>query len=300
MRGEPLVCDAFGQLHPAVTFGFFLSAILLTVIVQNPFWVAASVVAAALLYLSLRGRSAWKVLAAMVVVFGAVSVINPLFNTQGSTVLFTWFGRPYTGEALGFGMQTAGMFVGIMLWFCSYDRIMTSDRFTYLFGGRAPSLTLVLTMVLRFIPDYLRRARQIADARACVGLSVRQGSLRERVADGSSVLSALTSWALEGAIIQADSMRSRGYGCGPRTQMAIYALGVRDGVVAALGLVLLALALAGVIAGCASAQFVPRVVLPPVSVGGIGSWAAFTGLLLLPFFVNMREWIAWRSSISKI
>ncbi len=205
--------DAFSTHHPAVTLTFFVGVIVLCVLVQQPVVQAVGLMGAVLYYLCLRGRNAWRLLVAMALALVMLAAINPLFNTLGDTVLFTCLGtRPYTLEALAYGASTATMFVSVMLWFACYAQVMSTDKFTYLFGRRAPALTLVLTMTLRLVPSYARKARQISTARRCAGLSMTQGSVRERVRDGASLLSALTSWALEGAVTTADSMRSRGYG----------------------------------------------------------------------------------------
>ena len=83
-----------------------------------------------------------------------VTLSAPLFNTQGATVLLRWWGgRPYTLEALALGASTGLMLVAMMLWFASFHLVMTSDKFTYLFGRAIPALSLVLTMVLRLVPS---------------------------------------------------------------------------------------------------------------------------------------------------
>ena len=205
--------DSFSTHHPAMTLTFFVSVIVLCVLVQQPIVQAVGLMGAVLYYLCLRRRDAWRLLVAMMLALVVLAAINPLFNTLGDTVLFTYLGtRPYTLEALAYGASTAVMFVSVMLWFACYAQVMSTDKFTYLFGRRAPALTLVLTMTLRLVPSYVRKARQISMARRCAGLSMTQGSMRERARDGASLLSALTSWALEGAVTMADSMRSRGYG----------------------------------------------------------------------------------------
>ena len=205
--------DAFSTCHPVVTFAFFASVIVLCVIVQQPALQAVGLVGAAIYHLVLRGRDAWRLLVGLALAFVILAAVNPLFDTLGDTVLFTYLhGRPYTLEALAYGASTACMFVTIMLWFACYARVMDTGKFTYLFGGRAPALTLVLTMTLRLVPSYVRKARQIATARRCIGMSPKDGGLRQRVRDGIRLLSALTTWALEGSVTTADSMRSRGYG----------------------------------------------------------------------------------------
>ena len=46
------------------------------------------------------------------------------------------------------------MLASVVLWFSSYNEVMTSDKFVYLFGRVIPALSLVLSMSLRFIPKF--------------------------------------------------------------------------------------------------------------------------------------------------
>lgn len=168
--------DAFGSYHPALVFSFFACAIVLGMFVRNPAFLAATAVFSGLYYTVLAGKRSLRMLAGMVALFIAVAVLNPLFNTRGDVVLFTYFDRPYTLEALAFGVQTAALLVGMLLWFSCYNIVMTSDKFTYLFGRMAPSATLVFTMVLRLIPAYHRKIDELAAARSGIGRSRRSGS----------------------------------------------------------------------------------------------------------------------------
>ena len=132
--------DAFSTHHPAVTLTFFVGVIVLCVLVQQPVVQAVGLMGAVLYYLCLRGRDAWRLLVAMALALVMLAAINPLFNTLGDTVLFTYLGtRPYTLEALAYGASTATMFVSVMLWFACYAQVMSTDKFTYLFGRRRAS-----------------------------------------------------------------------------------------------------------------------------------------------------------------
>ena len=119
-------------------------------------------------------------------------------NPRGAQVLFTYLGRPYTWEALCYGMAVAGMFLAMLQWFSAYNAVMTEDKFVYLFAWLAPATALLLTTVLRMIPNLTRRAAQITGARQGVGLGGAGKSLRDKIQSGISVLSVLTTWALEG------------------------------------------------------------------------------------------------------
>ena len=210
--------DAFSQCHPLTNFLFFVGAIGFCAVIQHPIYLLAGAAGAAGYYLLLNGRKGWKLIGGLIPVFAVLSALNPLLNTYGKTELFTVFGRPYTMEALLYGMVIAGMLAVMILWFGCYSAVLTSDKFVCLFGGLIPSLSLLLVMILRMIPSLTRRAKQISDTRKSIGkgLTGAEGN-KEKIQGGMRILSALTDWALEGSIVTADSMRSRGYGCAKRS-----------------------------------------------------------------------------------
>lgn len=293
--------DEFSTYYPAIVFGFFIMAVVLAVVAMQPVFQACGFVCAAAYWLCVRGRAGWRMIAALLPVFVVLAAINPLFNPRGDTVLFTWFdGRPYTFEALLFGASTAAMFCTVILWFASYSRVFTTDRFTYLFGAFAPALTLVFTMVLRLVPTYKHKTDDIAGARACVGCSPLQGNLRDRAQQGSSTLSALTSWALEGAVVAADSMRSRGYGAGARTSFANIRFTTRDALITGLLIALGLCALVCLMCGSADIEYFPRVVYAPVSWISLVGFVAYMAFLSTPVVIDVREALIWRILLSKM
>lgn len=294
--------DAFSAFHPAVCFFFFIGAVVLGMVFIHPAYLAVSMLAAALYFLAVQGRSGLKTAALFLPVFVALSLINPLFSTRGEHVLFRLFSRPYTLEALFYGMAVGGMFVTVMLWFLSYNRVMTSDKFTALFGNIIPALSLLLVMILRLIPGYRRKADQIGGARKCIGHAANRGSTRtEKLRDGTAILSALTSWALESSVITADSMRSRGYGCGKRSHFRPFRFTARDAGMLAVLLFLLLGALIPAFRGAARAEFLPRPDIAPLRGGeailGLVSYSLF---LLVPSILDLWEALKWHILRSKI
>lgn len=280
--------DAFSEYHPAVNFLYFLGAIGFGVVIQHPAYIAAGALAAGAYCVLLEGRRGLAAIGGLVPVFAVLAAVNPLFNTSGDTVLFTLFGRPYTLEALLYGTAVAGMFAAMMLWFRCYSAVLTSDKFTSLFGNLIPSLSLLLVMVLRLIPNLMRKARQLAAARNVIGKGVSaQASGREKLREGMLVLSALMDRALEGSIVTADAMRSRGYGAGKRTGFQIYRMTVRDWVLLAVLTALAAMTISG---GGKAAVFTPRVELAPLT-WGYGAYCLF---LLIPVFLHWKEELVWR------
>ena len=218
-----MMTDAFSKCHPAVNFLFFAGAIGMTVMIQHPIYLLAGILTGAIYYLLLNGRKGWKLILWMIPLFVLLTAMNPLFNTLGATPLFFLFGRPYTLEALYYGAAVAAVFVTMLLWFGCYNKVLTGDKFTSLFGNLISSVSLLLVMVFRMVPNLMRKAAQFSGARKSIGKGAGENATTgEKLTDGMTVLGALTTWALEGSIVTGDSMRARGYGAAKRSSFMIY------------------------------------------------------------------------------
>ena len=286
--------DAFSRCHPAVNFLFFVAALGCGMVIQHPAYILAGVVSGGLYFCLLYGRRGFARIGMLLPLPILTAVLNPLINHRGKAVLFLVMGKPYTLEALCYGLALGGIFLVMMLWFGCYSAVLTSDKFTSLFGSIIPSLSLLLVMVLRLIPAFTRKTKQVLDARRAIGMGAEQtGSIPEKLRSGVMVLSALTSWALEGSIITADSMRARGYGCGKRTSFRLYRMTKRDWLLLALIIGLFCLVL---LAGGTGASYTPAMRIAPLGWG----FPAYCALLLIPTIFEGKEAVAWHISISKI
>ena len=285
--------DAFSRCHPVVNFIYFALAIGFGVVIQHPAYMLAAVVGAALYFLLLKGRKGIGTILFLVPVFLLIAAVNPVFNTLGETELFQLFGKPYTWEALCYGAVVGGMFVVMMLWFGCYSEVLTSDKFTSLFGNLIPALSLLLVMVLRMIPNLMRKTSQISGARKSIGKTGETGTKKEKIRSGMTILSALTDWALEGSIVTADSMRARGYGCAKRTNFQIYRMHTRDWFLLSVTLLLGA---ATILAGGRTAEFIPAMQIAPLTWG----FAAYCAFLLVPTALHLKEAMVWHILRSKI
>ena len=237
----------------------------------------------------------------LIPMFLILTAINPLFNTYGVHILFCVFARPYTLEALLYGAAIASLFVQMMLWFGCYNAVMTSDKFTSLFGNLIPAMSLLLVMVLRLIPNFIRKTKQIIGARKSIGKgAAEQSSTKEKLSDGMTVLSSLTDWALEGSVVTGDSMRARGYGCARRSSFMIYRIGSLDITLLVLLPVLAALVILFSCLGSTAAEFTPQLSIAPVTAGNIWGLLAYTVYLLIPTILRGKEALQWHISISRI
>ena len=292
--------DAFSKLHPAVNLLFFIGAIAFGVLLQHPVYLLAGIFASGVYYFFLNGRKGIKNILLMLPLFVFVTLFNPIVNTRGVTVLFTYLGRPYTLEALIYGLAVAATFVLMILWFGCCGKVLTGDKFTCLFGTLAPSLSLLLVMVFRMIPNLLNKANQIIGARNSIGKGTENSSFRDKLNSGMTVIGVLTSWALEGSVTTSDSMRSRGYGTTKRTSFMIYRMTVSDWLLTAVMLALLGIVIFFAVNGSMNAEFLPERNITPIKGFNIIGFIAYFGYLLIPTILNIREVIQWKTSESKI
>ena len=222
--------DVFSRYHPLVNLCYFVMVLLCTMCFWHPVILLISFGAAVAYAIQLNDAKKMKqqVLLLLPVMLMA-AVLNPMFNHKGVTILtYLPGGNPLTLESLLYGLAAAVMLAAVMLWFNCYTAVMTSDKFVYLFGRIIPALSLVLSMILRFIPRCQVQLVAIREAQSCIGRSVHRGTVWQRVRCAVQMVSILVTWAMEQAIETADSMRSRGYGLPGRTAFSIYRFEKRD------------------------------------------------------------------------
>ena len=287
--------DVFSDCHPMVNFTFYIGALVMGMCFTHPAFLACSM-CLSLVYFKILKKEVFRYMIGLGMLFVVLTVVNPLFNTYGETVLFTyWKGRNYTFEALCYGAAVAALFVAVLTWFATYNEVMTSDKFLYCFGKAAPSVSLILTMVLRLVPGFQRKTEQIAGARRCIGMSVENGTVLEKAEHGLVMVSALTSWALEGGVVMADSMRSRGFGATKRTAFSVYKMKKNDKCLLAIMVLLL-----GIILICAVKGGMKVTYTPQMQIQGFGNPWTLLGsfsyflFLLIPTGLQLREEILWR------
>ena len=293
--------DAFSKRHPIVNFIFFLGAIGFGVMIQHPVYLIAGFLCSTSYYLLLNGIKGLKILGWLVLLFLLMTVINPLFNIHGKTLLFTVFGRPYTLEGMYYGAAIAGALVIMLVWFGCYNTVLTSDKFTSLFGNLIPALSLLLVMVLRLIPNLMRKARQFLGARKCIGMGGSENAPRkEKVLDGMTIVSALTDWALEGSVVTGDAMRSRGYGAAKRSSFMVYRMTGIDVCLLATQCILMLAVFAVVFTGGVRADCTPDLYIAPIKGFYVPGFMAYCAYLMIPTILHIKETIQWHISRSKI
>ena len=197
--------SGFARLHPLVDLTFFVLVLAFAMFLSHPAVQLAGLVCAALFALRCTGRGFGRRMAMLLPLMLLAAVVNPLVSHQGVTVLFRFpSGNACTLESLLYGISAAVRLGTAVLWFMGWNAVMTSDKFVYLFGRILPSLSLTLSMGLRFVPRLLRRTREVAQAQKLARPAERGWLAGIRRA--GRVVSIVVTWALENALETAYSM----------------------------------------------------------------------------------------------
>lgn len=295
---QETVCkvNEFKRYHPLVNFTYFICVIAFSCLFLHPAAIGISLFAGFCSLTLFKGKkSAKKSILYMIPSLFIMSLINPAFNHRGATIL-TYFpnGNPLTFESVCYGFIAASMIVSVIIHFSCFNEVMTSDKFIYLFGRIIPSLSLIFSMTLRFIPRFLKQFRLAAQSQRCLGRDVSNGGIIKRAKSGLSVLSIVLTWSLENAIETSVSMKSRGYGLPGRTAFTTYRFTKRDSSMILCILLLSSYIILGSILRQMEFIFFPTIEIADFSFFGATVFTAYMLLMLLPVFIELREVKRWK------
>lgn len=285
----------FGAFHPAVPFLYFCSCIGLTMFVREPHFQLLSFCCAGVYLLRLNGiRRYVRRLPGCLLLILFFAGINGWTSGQGLSVLFYLGGTPVTREALLYGATSGLMVSGVLLWFACMQQVLSSGRLVALLGRAAPTAAMMVSMVFRYIPELLRRGREILEVQK--GIEGRAGDadggrLRSRWRLGMRTASVLLGWTMENSLEMTASMQARGYGIRKRTRYLHQHFRLGDGVMAVILLFLTGLGIWRAISSLSLFRFYPYIGQAP---GLLASLCICGILFLFPLLWEGKEALLWR------
>lgn len=292
----------FKTYHPIVNVAYFVFVIVFSCAILHPVFLGISFVCSAIFAVMNGGMRTFKFICFYVLPLMIVAaVINPAFNHGGVTVLtYLPSGNPLTYESIVYGLAMAVMLGSVLCVFSSFNNIMTSDKFTYLLGRIIPSMSLIFSMVLRFVPGFKTRLIQVAAGQKCIGRDARHGNIIRRAKNGLGILSIMVTWSLENAIETADSMKSRGYGLPGRTAYSNFSFDTRDRMALTAIFALGIYVMAGWITGAVKYRYMPSVYIGEVTSCSVSVFVAYLILCALPIIIECWEARKWKLLRRKI
>lgn len=312
--------SGFKGYHPLVNVLFFISIIAFGMLLRHPVYLVISFISSTAYYLKLSGKDGRKtVFRFLLPMLLFVVIINSFFNHYGITTLFILpSGNNFTFEALVMGIVSGITVVSVIQWFFCCNEVVTEDKFMHIFGRILPKGALVVSMILRFVPLYRRRYKEISQARKCMGLNGTDSFIC-KMKNTFKNIGILVSWSFENAIETADSMKARGYGLKGRTYYSRFQWHTGDTLALILLVLFDALIIFGLVSNSAYCIYNPYVIINqpseigttyiinelnltinPFSFLSIVSLIAFTLLCFLPLTIDLKEDIKWHRLQSKI
>lgn len=312
--------SGFKGYHPLVNVLFFISIIAFGMLLRHPGYLVISFISSTAYYLKLSGKDGRKtVFRFLLPMLLFVVIINSFFNHYGVTTLFILpSGNNFTFEALVMGIVSGITVVSVIQWFFCCNEVVTEDKFMHIFGRILPKGALVVSMILRFVPLYRRRYKEISQARKCMGLNGTDSFIC-KMKNTFKNIGILVSWSFENAIETADSMKARGYGLKGRTYYSRFQWHTGDTLALILLVLFDALIIFGLVSNSAYCIYNPYVIINqptemgttyiinelnltinPFSFLSIVSLIAFTLLCFLPLTIDLKEDIKWHRLQSKI
>lgn len=290
----------FETYHPIVLLVFFVAVVSMTMFFMHPVYLLCTLIAAICFQLVLKKERLWKEMKFYVPLFLVMAIVNPLISHNGKRVLFYMNGNAITVEAIFYGIAMAMMIVAVMLWFSSYNDVMTSDKFLYLFGRISPALSLTLSITMRLVPRFTQQLKQIVNAQKSLGMDYSTGSLRHRLSCIVRILSVLITWALDNAIDTADSMKARGYGIKKRSTFSIFTFERKDTRLLVVLVVLIVLNGIAVVSGATVFYFYPTFSRVSFEWGQLLFYSSYLLLVMMPIIIEVLEALKWHKYKSKI
>lgn len=293
--------DTFSGFHPIVNFTYFMGVIGFAMFLTHPVFLIISLISSIIYSVYLNGKRAWRFNILMVgPALLLMALVNPAFNHRGETILLYINDNPLTLESMVYGVVMATMLVTMVLWFSCYNSVMTSDKFIYLFGRIIPALSLIFSMILRFVPRFKAQIKTIINAQKCIGRDVSKGNPWRRLKTGLLILSIMTTWALENAIDTADSMKARGYGLKGRTAFSIFRFDKRDKITFTFLCIMIGSVFIGISSKIIYSLYIPRILINKTTPISVIIYLIYLGLCLMPVVINLWEDLKWHYFISKI
>lgn len=253
--------NGFRGYHPYVSFCYYICVGVLLMIYNHPLFLITGLILLVFVNISHdKGKSLKKWSIPLIMMGMIFTLLNPLLVSRGTHILFYLGNRQITLEATVFGLTMALTLVAIIILFISFNIMLNGNKFLFVFARVLPRSSFLIMLSIRFVPLLKSRFEEVSSVQRMRGMTVMQGSIRERARNGMNMIQTLLTWSLEEAIQTADSMASRGYGYGNRNTSSYenYEMSTRDWVWLCLLIILFIVSIFGSLLGYGQIVIYPQ------------------------------------------
>jgi energy-coupling factor transport system permease protein len=283
----------FVDIHPVVKMMYFLLLLTFIMLTPHPVVLIIYLITLSIYLIRLRGIKKYlNNLKFYVFLSLIITLINPIFNQRGRTVLFEVFSRQFTLEALMYGLVMAMTFISIIILFQIFNDVVDSHGFIYVIGKFASKSGFLINMALRYIPLMQSRLKELYEIKS---LSIKTKGLRNKIILWGNIIGIIFTWSFEEAVVTADSMESRGYGLTKRTSYLSFKWRPKDYLtlitIFFCSIVIISLLLNGFL----SFNIYPRMDQLILDFYHLIGYIFIALISLTPFIVDEKERLKWRN-----
>lgn len=193
-----LLIEVFSTDNPLILFSAFITLVILFVITESTGYIKRGII--------------------YFVPFSLVTIIiNFIFVSQGSIVLFTFLQKDFTLEALIYAVIFAFKLLLVIYIFNLLDIMMDSDRAVSYFSGVLPKSTLMLMITFKLFPSLKNRLTCLKEVYSVRGLDFEKKSAKEQIKSYIPVISVLLESSMEDAFDIGEAAYVRGFLSGKRS-----------------------------------------------------------------------------------
>lgn len=291
----------YEQLHPLTLHIYFICVLILSMKLTHPIFLIINLIIGSIYLITNIGLKLYfRKLIYIVPMTLLIMIINPLFNHRGATPILYINDMPITIESIVSSIFVGILIISLLLWFSALGSCIDSYKFLYIFGRIMPTVSLMITMIIRFIPYFSYKLEQIKQTQLTFGYSTSDGPMKKRLLSGSKLLTILISTSLENSIDTADSMQSRGYGLKPRGHYAHYKYTVIDIMISCLSITAFVLLMIFSFSNHYVFHYYPNFTGLQLSSQLYLPIIGYSILLISPILYNITEAIKWHILTSKI
>lgn len=284
----------FKNLHPICIFCYLVIVIALILLCFDPvMMILACFGAWCFLWKTESFQAAFKKLKMIIPMTLIIVIANALVSHRGMTRLWLVFGQWITLEAVCYGITSGFSLAALILWFSCYQKLMTSDKFLYLFGKIAPATALLINMSVHLVTKLQIQLKQIQESHEMLHPEAETKMQKLKKALGH--VTTLLGWSLENTVEQADSMKARGYGIRKRTTFHLFHFETRDALFLLMIMILGISCMTGRFFGYGTMEFYPRMDVPVFDGKHLLFYGTFLVLVCIPGILEWKEELLWQS-----
>ena len=284
----------FKDIHPLTALLFLVAVIYCSMVFMHPVLVCINILCSSLTCLFLCRKEFFALFRYLIYVSILIIIFNPIVNTTGRTLLFTILGRKITLEAVVYGLILRGIMVSGINWFTVLGKIITTDKFDYLFSRRFPSLCTIFTMTIGMIPLFQNKLYEITWVRK--SLKGDDSKLKGAIED----LNAAVNFAFEKAVNLSKTMKNRGFGSTKLTRYRRYGFSATDFAVYAILTISIYCIHHAIYDRSINVRIILKMQIAPFNPGDFVYLIIYILFLLTPLFMHFIEEIRWNYLRSKI